>query len=249
MKLRSVARLIFLLFVSLCFSVAMNCPRAWGGLLRIKMHDGKSVEVPYYWEENGEFKFEFAGGIAGIPKGQVSSVEEILDAKEFDPEVLVEVPKDAAAMDRAKRLQDFLAAQLPAKPNYEKLDAEQSLQVLQAESLNKRGGKASHEVVHGPLFNMETGFSELVRVRGEGVLLVMQNVLSSRGDLRNQVFTLIVYDGEGNVLQKRPCEVHEIQLDRKEKKKYEIPGHLFSVTATVKPDPKIKRFEIISARR
>jgi len=54
--------------------------------------------------------------------------------------------------------------------------------------------------------------------------------------LRNQAFTLIVYDGEGNVLQKKPCEIHEITLDRKEKKKYEIPGHLFSVTATVKPD-------------
>jgi hypothetical protein len=249
MKLRSVARLIFSLTVSLCFSMAINCPRAWGGLLRITMNDGKSVEVPYYWEEKGEVKFEFAGGIAGIPKGQVSSVQEILDAKEFDPEVLLEVPKDAATMDSKKKLQDFIAQQLPAKPDYEKLDAEQSLQVLQAESLTKKGTGASHEVVHGPLFNVETGFSELVRVRGEGVLLVMQNVLSSRGDLRNQAFTLIVYDGEGNVLQKKPCEIHEITLDRKEKKKYEIPGHLFSVTATVKPDPKIKRFEIVSARR
>ena len=99
------------------------------------------------------------------------------------------------------------------------------------------------------LFNLETGSAELVRIRGDGVLLVMQNILSSRADLKNQAFTLIVYDGEGNVLQRKPCEIHEITIDRKEKKKYEIPGHIFAVMATVKPDPKIKRFEIVSTRR
>jgi len=249
MKLRSLSRMIFLVTMGLCLVLGMSGPGAWGGLLKINMNDGKSVEVPYYWEENGEVKFEFAGGVAGIPKGQVSSVQEIVETKEFDPEVLLEAPKDSTLADRRKKLQDFIAQQLPAKPNYEKLDAEQSLQVLQAESLTKRGGGAAHEAIHGPLFNLETGFSELVRVQGEGVLLVMQNVLSSRGDLRNQAFTLIVYDGDGNVLQKKPCEIHEIKLDRKEKKKYEIPGHLFSVTATVKPDSKIKRFEIVYARR
>lgn len=249
MKLRSAARLSFLLMVFFGFFMAVGCPTAWGGLLRINLNDGKSVEVPYYWEENGEVKFELAGGVAGIPKGQVSSVQEILDAKEFDPEVLLKVPKDAATVDRRKKLQDFIAQQLPVKPNHEKLDAEQSVQLLQAESLTRRGAGAPKEAVHGPAFNLETGFSELVRVRGEGVLLVMQNVLSSRGDLRNQAFSLVAYDGEGNVLQRRPCEIHEIQLDRKEKKKYEVPGFLFSVTATVKPDPKIKRFEIVSSKR
>ena len=41
--------------------------------------------------------------IAGIPKTQVSSVQEVLAAKEFDPEVLLEVPKDAAEMDHSAR--------------------------------------------------------------------------------------------------------------------------------------------------
>jgi hypothetical protein len=249
MKLRSVTDPIISLIVFLSFSLTVTCTSAWGGLLKINMNDGRSIDVPYYWEENGEVKFEFAGGIAGVPKNQVSSIQEVLAAKEFDPEVLLDLPKDAAEMDHNARLQDFIAKQLPAMPNYEKLNPEQSLQILQGESLAKRGAGTSHEVIYGPLFNLETGSAELVRIRGDGVLLVMQNILSSRADLKNQAFTLIVYDGEGNVLQKKPCEIHEIAIDRKEKKKLEIPGHIFAVMATVKPDPKIKRFEIVSTRR
>ena len=235
------------LFVFLSFLVTWTS--AWGGPLRININDGRSIEVPYYWEENGEVKFEFAGGIAGFPKAQVSSIQEVLAAKEFDPEVLIEVPKEGSEADPARRLKEFVAKQLPPTPNYETLSPEQSLQILQAESLTKRGAGTSHEVVYGPQFNLETGFSELVRIQGDGVLLVMQNVLSSRTNLKDQAFTLIVYDGEGNVLQRKPCEIHPIEIDRKEKKKQAIPGHLFAVIATIKPDPKIKRFEIVSARR
>jgi hypothetical protein len=249
MRLRFLTNSSISLTLFLAFTLLMTWTSAWGGMLRINMNDGKSVEVPYYWEENGEVKFEFAGGIAGVPKAQVSSIQEVLTAKEFDPEVLIEIPKDASQVDPSRRLKDFIAKQLPPMPNYETLDPEQSLQILQAESLTRKGAGTSRDVVHGPLYNFETGFAELVRVREDGVLLVMQNVLSSRTDLKKQAFTLIVYDGEGNVLQKKPCEIHEIEIDRKEKKKYEIPGHLFAVMATIKPDPKIKRFEIVSARQ
>jgi hypothetical protein len=249
MKLRSVTDPIIALIVFLSFSLTATCTSAWGGLLRINMNDGKAIEVPYYWEENGEVKFEFAGGIAGVPKSQVSSIQEVLAAKEFDPEVLLDLPKDAVETDRKATLQNFIAKQIPAMPNYEKLNAEQSQLILQEESLAKRGAGMSHEVIYGPLFNLETGSAELARIRGDGVVLVMQNILSSRADLKNQAFTLIVYDGEGNVLQKKPCEIHEIAIERKEKKKLDIPGHIFAVMATVKPDPKIKRFEIVSTRR
>jgi hypothetical protein len=233
----------------LFFSMALIPSISWCGLLRINMSDGSAIEVPYFWEESGEVKFEFAGGVAGIPKAQVTSIQEILTAKEFDPEVLLETPKEAADLGHAKKLQDLLADQVSSVPAYEKLNPDQSLQILQSESLIKRGPGASNELLYGPLFNLETASAELVRIRGNGVLLVMQNVLSSRADLRNSAFMLVAYDGEGNVLQRKPCEIHEITIDRKTQRNLEIPGHIFSVTATVTPNPKIKRFEIVSARR
>ena len=235
------------LFISLSLLMAWAC--AWGGPLRININDGRSIEVPYYWEESGEVRFEFAGGIAGFPKAQVSSIQEVLTAKEFDPEVLIEVPREGPEADPTKKLKEFVAKQLPPTPNYQALGPEESLQILQAESLTKRGAGASQEVVHGPQFNHETGFSELVRIQGNGVLLVMQNVLSSRTSLKDQAFSLIVYDGEGNVLQRKPCEIHPIEIDRKETKQQTPPGYLFAVIASIKPDPRIKRFEIVSARR
>lgn len=249
MKLRHVHMTLNSLAVFLFFSLLLIPSIVWCGLLRINMSDGSAIEVPYFWEENGEVKFEFADGVAGIPKAQVTSIQEILTAKEFDPEVLLETPKDAAELAHAKKLQDLIASQLPAAPGYEKLNPDQSQQILRSENLTKRGDGASHEALYGPLFNLEIDSAELVRVRGDGVLLVMQNILSSRADLRNRPFTLVAYDGEGTVLQRRPCEIHEITLDRKTQKNLEVTGHLFSVTATVKPDPKIKRFEIVSARR
>ncbi len=249
MKLRLVAGTLNALVVFFVFSLALVPPSAWGGLLRINMNDGSSIEVPYFWEENGEVKFEFAGGVAGIPRGQVTSIQEILTAKEFDPEVLLETPKETADIDHAKKLQDFIANQLPSLAAYEKLTPDQSQELLQSENLTKRKAGPSQEVLFGPLFNLETSTAELVRIRGGGVLLVMQNILSSRGDLRNHAFTLVAYDTEGNVLQRKPCEIHALTVDRKNQKNLEIPGHIFSVTATIRPDPKIKRFEIVSGRR
>lgn len=247
MRLRFLPDPIIPLTLFLSFSLLVVCASAGEQKLRINLTDGKSIEVPYYWEENGEVKFEVAGGILGFPKAQISSIQEILTAKEFDPEVLIEVPLDASAAESEKRLKDFLAKQLPPMPNYETLSPEQGIQILQTESLSKRSPETPQEVVKGPLFNRKTGFSDLVRVRGGGVLLVMQNVFSSRSDLKDQAFTLVVYDGEGNVLQRKACEIHKIEIDRKDKKKYDLPGHLFTVIATIKPDPRIKRFEIVSA--
>lgn len=249
MRLRFLTHRIISLILLISLSLLTGWTCAWGGPLRININDGRSIEVPYYWEEHGEIKFEFAGGIAGFPKAQVSSIQEVLAAKEFDPEVLIEVPKDGAEADPTRKLKEFVTKQLPPTPNREALSPEESLQILQAESLTKRGAGTSQEVVHGPQFNLETGFSELVRIQGGGVLLVMQNVLSSRTNLKDQAFTLIVYDGEGNVLQRKPCEIHQIEIDRKEKKQQSLPGYLFAVIASIKPDPKIKRFEIVSARR
>ncbi len=62
----------------------------WCGPMKLVMTDGTSVEVPYYWVSGGEYRFDIPGGVAGIPRAQVASIQEILQAKEFDPEVLMQ---------------------------------------------------------------------------------------------------------------------------------------------------------------
>ena len=89
MKLRRVAVTLKSLMAAIFFAMTFIPSISWCGLLRINMGDGSSIEVPYFWEESGEVKFEFAGGVVGIPKTQVTSIQEILTAKEFDPEVLL----------------------------------------------------------------------------------------------------------------------------------------------------------------
>ena len=64
---------------------SMLSSTALGGPLRINLSNGTSIEVPYYWEEGGEIKFEMPGGVAGIPKAYVTSVQEIIAMREFDP--------------------------------------------------------------------------------------------------------------------------------------------------------------------
>ena len=61
----------------ICFTLVLGVPSGWAGSLRLKMTDGNALEVPYYWEERGEVKFEVPGGVAGVPKAQIASVQEV----------------------------------------------------------------------------------------------------------------------------------------------------------------------------
>jgi len=213
------------------------------------MTDGTSVEVPYFWEEKGEIKFELPGGVAGVPKSQVASIQEIIAAREFDPEVLVEGQTSSGSGDQRRILEELVASNAPAKRG-EKLSPEESLKALGSGESGTEGTQASSERIHGPKFNLEGDFAELVRMQAsDGLMLVMQNVLSSRTDLRNQDFIISLYDGEGNLLQKKPCEVYELEVDQRTIKKIGASGRLFTVMASVKPDSKIKRYEITAAHR
>lgn len=230
-------------------AVALAACPAWGGALRINLQDGSSIEVPYFWEEGGEVKFEFTGGVVGIPRSEVASVQEILAAREFDPEALVSAPQESPPGDRSAGLREYVADRLPPKAVYEKLDRNRGLELLQMENLTSQAAKTSRERIRGPLFRVESESAELVRVRGGGVMLLMENVLSSRSDLRELSFTLAAYDAEGRVLQRKPCEVQEVVLDRKSQKALEHPGRLFAVSAALRPDPQIRSYEITAARR
>jgi hypothetical protein len=241
-------RTVYASLILACTALILAGP-AWAGPLRINLVDGSSVQVPYFWEEAGEVKFEVPGGVVGISKSQVASVQEVLAAKEFDPEVLVDTPQETNTQDPSYKLQQFVASRLPLRPTYEKLDADQTQELLKAENLTHKNGRPSTERLRGPLFNVESESAELVRVRGEGAVLLMQNILSSREDLKGVNFTLAAYDGDRNVLQRKSCEVQEIPLDQQTQGKLQMSGRLFSVTTTVRPDPRIKSYEIVAARR
>jgi len=238
---------------ALCSAVAsfllllLTTSPALGGPLRINLSNGTSIEVPYYWEEGGEIKFEMPGGVAGIPKASVSSIQEIVTTREFDPEVLVESGAGAAAGERQKVLQELVAKKGPAAAGLEKVPPEESITLLS--KLSTRNVPASSERIHGPMFANQGDFTDLVRLRGDEVMLVMQNVVTSRSQLKDRRFMLSLFDAEGNVLQRQPCDVFEVNLDNKTLKKLGIRGHLFSIIATIKPDARISRYEITALQR
>lgn len=222
---------------------------AWSGQLKINMMDGSSLEVAYLWEEKGEIRFEVPGGVVGVPKSQVASIEEIIAAREFDPEVLVEAPKETADSGRAGKMDQLIAANLPPVSIYEKVDQELSSELLKSQNIPLRESRSSSETFYGPLFTVEKESAELMRLRGNGIVLVMRNILSSTSDLQKFSFTLTTYDSDGQIIQKKNCEVQEIGLNRLQKKQLDMPGRIFAVTAAVKPDSRIKTYKIVATRR
>lgn len=239
----------FVLFVTLLFlPLASAVPPAWGGSMRITMTDGKTVDVPYYWEESGEIKFELTGGIAGFPRSQVASIQEVLTSKEFDPEVLLESPDSDSNSSQGAALKDLVNSKSPANMQEKVLPSEEGLKLL-ALTEGAKKPRGATDRVYAPRFKVEGNFAEAVRSNGDKAVLVMRNILSSRVNLKDYGFTLNLYDADGNVLQKKPCEVYELDIDQKTLKNMEIRGRLFSVVATVEPNMKIKRYDITAAQR
>ncbi|MDY0038962.1 MAG: hypothetical protein RBS57_01525, partial [Desulforhabdus sp.] len=183
---------IHLFCTALVFSCCwMKASDALGGPLRINLTDGKSVEVPYYWEEKGEIKFEMPGGVAGIPKAYVRSVQEIVTTREFDPEVMLESTSESSTSNRDQVLLDLAEKHIPSPSSLEKISSEASLALL--DTLNVRDPSVSAERIHGPIFSRQGDFTELVRLKGDGLMLMMQNILTSREELSNRRFSLTLY--------------------------------------------------------
>ncbi len=219
---------------------------AMGGALRITMNDGATMDVPYYWEESGEVKFQVAGGIAGFPKGQIASIQEIVTSGEFDPEVLLEAGGGDAG-GNTKALQDLIVSKPGSASSGEVLSSEESLQALKRiQSVPSASGR-SGEKVSAPSFRLEKEFAELVRSPNGETMLVMKGVLSSRSDLQRFGFVASFFNGEGNLVTRKTCEIQEIDVDRKTLRKMGMQGRIFAVSASIKPDSSIKRYEITVA--
>jgi hypothetical protein len=232
----------------LCFTLVAGTSLVWGGSLRLKMTDGTAVEVPYYWEEDAELKFEIPGGVAGVPKVQVAAVQEVVVDREFDPQVLTEAGEAAGKSAQMQMLQDLIVAATPVTAMSEKVNPGESLELLRAGRAVGESARGK-EKVQGTLYDVHADFSELVRIPGTGLMIEMRKVVTSRNDLRQNGFTLQLFDGEGNVIQRQSCAVNELDMDRKAMKQLGLRGRVFTLMASVRPDERIKRYEITVDRR
>ena len=115
-------------------------------------------------------------------------------------------------------------------------------------TLDARKKALAGSKVRGPRFKVDGNFSGLCR---SGPRLVMQNIVVSKADLRNYNFLLTLYNANGEVLQKKPCEVVEIEGNQKALRKLQLTGRIYAVVASVDvlPDSKITRYDISTSPR
>lgn len=246
MKSKRIRQMAGLLGATALWLLGMDPMSAAAGTLRLKMVDGTSIEVPYYWEEGNIIRFDFPGGVVGLPRSQVASIQEVIASKSFDPEVLLE-PSDGSLESEQRKAIEALAKDKGVLPaNSSKLSHEESMRLLQMAQISTRSGGG--ERIYASRYTVEADFVE-VREIGSDVTLMMRNILSSSRDLARAGFTLTLYDGEGGIIVRKPCEVHELDVDAKTLRRLRIRGKLYSVLATTKADPKIKRYEILADYR
>lgn len=223
---------------------------AQAGPMRITMKDGSSVKVPFFWETGDEIRFEVPGGQVGIPRSEVVSVQEIVSAREYDPEVLIEPPKQGAAAGQDKGLRKFVDGKVPPPAQYSVVDEKDVQNLLSMTEKFKAETKAQPVgKLRSPLFTVEADYAQLMRSEGGTTMLLIRNVLSSRQDLKGRAFILNVYDGNGNVMLRVPCEIREIKADQKTLREFDVKGHLYSVEAMLKPDSNIKQYEVVTASK
>jgi len=208
----------------------------WCGPMKLVMTDGTSVEVPYYWVSGGEYRFDIPGGVAGIPRAQVASIQEILQAKEFDPDVLMQNAAESSYRRPAPLIQNLIASKSPGA-RCDLIDPEEGLKRLKEGSAQE--ASADEPKIQGRRFNLEKSLP-VVCEEGGGPALVIQELLSSNSDVRGREFSLILYDSEGNVISRKACESIPSSTTRCPE---EAPGkgQVYLVVGGIKPDPKIKR--------
>jgi len=247
MKNKRIRQMVGLLGATALWLVGMDPTSAVAGPLRLKMVDGTSIEVPYYWVEGNVIRFDFPGGVVGLPRNQVASIQEVIATKSFDPEVLLEPPESSPESEQRKAI-EALAVEKGAIPiASKKLGHDESMRLLQMVQISPRSGGGG-ERLYASRYNVEADFVEVKEV-GSDVTLMMRNILSSNNNLARTGFTLTLYDGEGGIIMRKPCDVSELDIDNKTLRKLRIRGKLYSVLASAKADPKIKRFEILADYR
>lgn len=233
-----------LFLMGTCLGICTPC--VWAGQLRIILKNGHSRVVPYYWEQDGQIKFEIPGGVAGIPKSEVASIQEVVDSQEFDPQALLDTAaREVAGSSQQKLLQQLVKTQTPVMPAFRVLTPQEGIQMLKKDGLAPSLTNSSTDQVYGPSFSRQASFPHLVRLKKNGLVLLVENVLSSRAIPKHTKFTLTLYDSAGKVWREGiPCQWYRLKVNPKTRRQLGINGQLITVVASFKPNPNISRYEI-----
>ncbi len=235
-RISAILSTVSLVFLS-CAAVAM------GGPIRLILSDGNTIEVPYYWVTDGEFKFDIPGGIAGVPRAQVAAIQEVLVAREFDPEVLVKNSAETTTPDQRQLIQDLVGTKATARCDI--ANPEEGLKRLKTGQSETESEKPT---IRGQKYHVEKTIASICDESG-GPVVMIQELASSSSEFNARDFNLILYDSEGRVISKKPCEVYPLTLKQDDQKKLGVKGRVYLIRASIKPNPAIKRYEIASAAR
>ena len=216
--------------------------------IRIRLVDGAILEVPYIWEEGDLIKFQSEkSGIIGLPKDQVVSMQEVLVAEEFDPEALLEASKEKKGPS-ANRI-DALLRESPTGNATAISDPEKSLDALRLAMGGKEKPRQDKKRMIGSTYTILDSYAEMVESGTQGARLLLRYGLGSRENLEQYDFTVTLYDVDGKELLRTPCDIHMQELAKDELKRLDIRGRFYIVTASVKPDVRIRRYEISAKQR
>jgi len=238
-------RIIAVSSVAVLLSVLLTTAAWSAGPMKIIMRDGHSVEVPYYWMTAGQYRFTIPGGIAGIPSSQVASVQEIIESREFDPEILLQRAGESTTADERRVLQDIISARAP-EARCQMTNPEAGIQRLR-EQISVEAN-ADLPRIHGQKFSVQKSVPVVCDEPG-GPVLVIQQVVSGSTDPKDRDFSIILYDSEGNVVSRKTCDIYPLALDQEAQNKLQVRGKAYLVRASIKPDARIKRYEIASVQR
>ncbi|WP_448384016.1 hypothetical protein [Desulfosoma sp.] len=221
---------------------------SWAAKFRITLNDGNRVEVPYCWEVKETVFFEIPGGVAGIPKSQVRSIQEIVAGSEIAYGTTGSRLRTAAASDPAQQKEwaALLKQAHPSAPSGEPLSPEELAQMLTSAAPSQEPREALR--LYRTSLTPKGDFAQWMRVHKNGAVLVVKYLLNIQEDLSGKRFELILYDGHDRIVQRQPCSVQPVDVPEKLAAKLGVQGRLFAVVSTIKPDPEIRRYELAASR-
>lgn len=219
---------------------------AQAATFRITLRDGNRVEVPYCWEKGATVFFEIPGGVAGIPKAQIARIEEVVATREVsmdETQAKADVylnagPKEEEALIR-------LVREAMPQADLEDLSPEEAAGLLGG--MERPKARPGSVRLYRTTMHPQGDFAEWMRLKGDGAVLVVQYLLSGAADLKNRRFHVLLYDGNDRLLRKQPCQVQELEIPKKLAAKLGLQNKLFMVVATLRPDPKVRRYELASS--
>lgn len=221
---------------------------AWAAKIRITLTDGNRVEVPYCWEAKETVFFEIPGGVAGIPKNQVRSIQEIVAGSEIAYDTAASRIRTAvvAEPEQQKAWVGLLKEGPLAGAAAEPLTSEELAQILSTTVPSKEPREAVKLYRTG--YSPKGDLAQWMRVQKNGAVLIVKYLVNMQEDLQGRQFELILYDGHDRIVQKQPCWVQPVEVPEKLATKLGLQGRLYAVVSTIKPDPEIRRYELAATR-